>query len=419
VLGSLFFLAWRGPRGLWHTAVFAALGVFAKECFYIASNAGWLSRGEIYGWLVRPTGQLALAAAAGLVLWAARGFILRGGPRLRWLGTVMVPFAAFTVGNGVWRAMTYTWAPATLRYSNRNSKPAAPLQGERQRVVWIVLDELDERIAFSQRRSSVDLPALDRFRREAGFVALDAQSPSNATAVSLPSLLDGRPQRALPAEPQALAAAQRAGRRVGLTGWALPYCEALKRLERCECAPLNWQSNSYGSGLPAVLAAQARSLFETNVFSPFGQSQTSRMHVATLRRLTAAAAEMAASPDLDYVFIHLPAPHGPFVFDRRTGQPDAWSWPKVEGYLDNLVLADHLFRQIRSEMERSGVWERSVVLVTADHGYRGAPLLGYPKEDRHVPFMLKTLPGQRVTLDPRAPLATVDTGKILAGLSGF
>jgi arylsulfatase A-like enzyme len=168
-----------------------------------------------------------------------------------------------------------------------------------------------------------------------------------------------------------------------------------------------------------VVLAQARSLFETNVFSPFGQSQTSKAHVETIRRLTDSAARMAARADLDYVFIHLPAPHGPFVFDRRTGQPDAWSWPKVEGYLDNLGLADRIFWRIRTEMERAGVWERSVVLVTADHGYRDARLLGFPPEDRHVPFMLKTLPGQRLRLDPKVRLETIDTGKILAELLGF
>lgn len=182
---------------------------------------------------------------------------------------------------------------------------------------------------------------------------------------------------------------------------------------------MDWQSNSYGSGFWPVMLAQVRSLFETNVFSPFGQSQTSRHHVQTIRRLVKAATRMAARPDLDFVFIHLPAPHGPFVFDRRTGQPDAWSWPKVDGYLDNLYLADRIFGEIREGMERAGVWDRSVVLVTGDHGYRGAPLLGFPREDLHVPFMLKTLPGQSVPLDPAAPLATIHTGKILADLLGF
>ena len=75
----------------------------------------------------------------------------------------------------------------------RNSRPALSLPGTRAgrpRVVWLVFDELDERLAFRERPTDVKLPAFDWFRDHV-FRAMHAVSPARWTLVSLPALICG------------------------------------------------------------------------------------------------------------------------------------------------------------------------------------------------------------------------------------
>ncbi len=69
--------------------------------------------------------------------------------------------------------------------------PAGPVPAGRPRVVWIIFDETDYRIAFEQRPGGVQLPAFDRLQAESLF-ATDAYSPADATLLSMPSLIIGR-----------------------------------------------------------------------------------------------------------------------------------------------------------------------------------------------------------------------------------
>ena len=59
-----------------------------------------------------------------------------------------------------------------------------------RRIVWLIFDEMDERLTFVDRDPGLRLPELDRFRA-ASFSADDARS-GRVTLVSLPSLLAGK-----------------------------------------------------------------------------------------------------------------------------------------------------------------------------------------------------------------------------------
>ena len=412
LLGSLLHTALRGPRWLRYGAVILTAAVALKETALTASNFKIFSLWNIYPWL--SGGRLTLLVAfalsgVGLLVWS-----IGRHPRIwRTLATATVPFAILTTIQALWLA-----PQAKDRVLRAHEVPGQSRWQPRPRVVWIILDELDERVAFSQRPSGVELPALDRFRREAGFVAREAISPANATAFSLPSLLDGKVATrpgVMPA-PGVVEAMRKLGMRTAIAGWSMPYCATVQGLASCGSWPLNWQSNSYGEDFLPILRAQLRGLVETHSFSLVGQSQTSRMHVSTVEAMRRKGAEMAGRPDLDFVFLHLPGPHPPFVYDPETRRPNAWSWPKKKGYLNNLRYADDVFASIRLEMERTGVWEKSVVLVSADHGYRGAATIGFSPFDRHVPFMLKLVPGLKYDRDPGTRLETVESGRILLDL---
>ena len=69
--------------------------------------------------------------------------------------------------------------------------PPGPVPAGRPRVVWMIFDETDYRMAFEQRPGGVQLPAFDRLQAESLF-ATDAYAPADATILSMPSLIIGR-----------------------------------------------------------------------------------------------------------------------------------------------------------------------------------------------------------------------------------
>ncbi len=319
---------------------------------------------------------VALAAIGGLgcVAWRTE---------LRWASGLLVtlsPIALVTAGQVAWRLLMPT-PPAILADSTSLRRTATPPRPARRvvtqpgaRVVWILFDELDERVAFSQRREGLRLPALDAFRA-GSIVYRQATSPSNATSDSVPQILGQVFE--LP------------GLRAGVVGWYIPYCDVFAaHLVDCQDWAMDRQINSYGDTLPQVTVNHFRSLLESSLYSLLGQSLAVQAHVRTVQAMEREAGRTATRPDLQLVFLHLPAPHTPFVY--RPAQKDFGAANQnSSGYLNNLALADRLFAGVRGRLEEAGMWATSHVIVTGDHGYRQANRLGYPPFDRHVPWMWK------------------------------
>ena len=469
--------------------------LFAKEMLMAVSGLGWVERARLLSW----GGAVVLTILVGSAMALAYWLIRRGAWFGRRLAAAALPLVAITFGNSVWR-MTRPRPEVT----NRVESTGPARQG--RRAVWIVFDELDEDVAFTSRPKGLKLPAFDRFRAEARFVALDAISPANATQDSIPALVGSplaarlkdppparwtvggqpvemtasptaagattasplatlpsmaRPMAPLPATATATAVppakaipaaappgrpvsaatppgrpgsaadsapgtsagpaspaasffdrARQAELRSGIVGWAYPYCQMVTA-DACAWWPMSQQHNTYGRTVGAIMARMARSLLESNQFSPFGQSLAVQGYAGTVEEMAAAAARAAARLDLDLVYIHVPPPHNPYLFDPKTGKMSVVFRGPVDSwrYLNNLQLADRVFAQIRRSMEAAGVWERSIVVITADHGFRRKHLMGYPRTDRHVPFMVKS-PGI-IHLSPREHLETRCTGELL------
>lgn len=356
----------------------AGLALFAKELTIAAGHeaaawkgtaAGLVEAGLRQGWFW-PLGGLALMLGA----WGA----WHTPPR--WIPSALAmlsPILFVTAGQVAWRAAWFPiQPPAPKTASSRqvlNSPGAAP-GAQSPRIVWIIFDELDERVAFAQRPASLRLPALDTFR--AGSVVFrQAVSPANSTSVSIPMLLGQ--------------IFERPGVRAGLIGWHLPYCPNYgSHLVTCQAWAMDRQLNSYGSGLGNVVRNQLRSLFESSLYSLFGQSLAIEAHARTILEMEDAAARLAARPDLNLVFLHLPVPHPPFVYDPGRGVLSATN-QDARGYLANLELADRLFARISGSLTASGLWDQTHVLVSGDHGFRQAFRIGYPAGDLHVPWMWK------------------------------
>ena len=297
--------------------------------------------------------------------------------------------------------------PADGLYAAQAPVPFLKQVAGTPRVVWIIFDEMDYRLSFPERPASLLMPALDRFSRESVQLT-NALSPADWTGGSVLALLHGSKVRAflatgpqtaevlyedsLRAEPwnsnqTIFATARRMNLNSALIGWFLPYCRVLNDLSACEWTPMSRQMNSTGSGLGEILLNQNRRLFETSLLSPFGQSLTVKEHARNIKSSICYARKVVADERFGLVFLHFPVPHPPPVYDRFR-QTMTKSNSPISGYIDSLALADHVFSQVREEMERCGLWDKTTVLVTADHSFRSSVALD-GKNDPRVPYILK------------------------------
>jgi len=299
------------------------------------------------------------------------------------------------------------------------------------RVVWIVFDELSQTIAFGNRPADLELLNLDRLKRDSLY-ATSAESPADSTEISMPSLILGervisaRPQgpddlrvrTASSAEPltwgsltNVFDAARDLGFNTALVGWFLPYGRLLNRsLTKCYWTA-QWlragiEERSNPQPLAAAMWDRLRLQFAAlplaghipGVFPGIYQRQEKLLQYSWL---CDHALEIVSDPAIGLALIHLPIPHPPAINSRTKGALTAQG--RI-GYLDSVVLADRTLGSLRRGMEQSGVWDRTAVLVSADHGWRTNGWRGYPEwtaeeeavsrqDTAGVPFLLK-LPAQ-------------------------
>jgi hypothetical protein len=313
--------------------------------------------------------------------------------------------------------------------AGRVGPPPPPLYTHRQpvRVVWIIFDELDERLTFSQRPPGLALPELDRFRGEA-LVATNAYAPAGCTRVSMPSLIAGQVfQTAEPSSAQDLRLTvsptnppvgfsqltnvfdevRALGGNTAVVGWYHPYARLLQRSlnfvawDDCaadqtrHCATF-WGAlkDQVGTGLHSV---QSRFWHRQRVADAIGQS---------LGVVTNAAYALT--------LLHLPFPHYPAIYDPVQQRLTISMQPFPQGYFDNLQLTDRVLGQLRAVMEQSGQWDKTWVLVSADHFWRSA--FTYDgRTDQRVPFLLKA-PGHAPGLGCGTVLNTVATKDLILAI---
>lgn len=364
----------------------------------------------------------AAAVAASLFLLIR----LRGRP-VRIAALILAQFSlliALEIGESIWRV--FGARPAD--YADRTLAAIRDFPA-RRRIVWIIFDELDYRLAFPNRPASVAMPEFDRLRAQA-VTATDAVSPARDTSVSVPSLLTGKQfnvtkgsgptilyagKDASSMEPidvnsTIFSDVRRAGGNVAVAGWYLPYC----RMFQADLSACTWYDNGNALNITGgSVANQIRSLFETSLFSPFGQSLTLQHAVQMVAGIRCDALAMVANRAFDLVFLHYPVPHAPHPYDRATGTFTRAN-SGFEGYLDSLALADVLLGEVRTEMTRAQAWDDATVLVTSDHPYRQSRQLD-GKDDPRVPFLLK-LPGQSAPVTYDRPLRTLVTRDLLGSV---
>ena len=274
------------------------------------------------------------------------------------------------------------------------------------RVVWIVFDELDQRVAFDARPSNLRLPNFDRLFGKS-LVCTNACSPSRCTEISLPALLTGRLISETIPYGNGNLALQFAGQTCAepfqsqqtifhlisdrsLNSGAIVGYHPLHRvlgekLVDCLFTAAPTQVNILEAGLAKSVYLCFRSLFETPSYSLFGTSLVSQAAAERYVGVMTRAEEMAGNSELDFAFIHLPIPHAPGIFDASCGRLQARRAKKPTHYLDNLALADISLERLIRAIE--GCDRSATAIVTSDHWWRHAA--GYDGTiDRRVPVAI-------------------------------
>lgn len=368
--------------------------------------------------------KLAMILGAAAIAYAIYRFRARLVPGVRGGVAILAPFAALTILRASWAGVSREEEPR-MEPKPFAAAVATSTTSEPSFVVWMIFDELDYRLAFEQRPPQVELPEFDRLRAQAVF-ATQALPPSNATLKSIPSLITGRvvddadvkgpddlwlsyhnAKDPVPWSRQdnVFRRARAIGADTALVGWYHPYCRILAA-DLSRCAFTSVYQTAIGrmdthSFVDSVIA-EAAAILPTN-----GR----RLHIESYQQIVGDACYAVHVQHDGLLYLHLPVPHPPSVYDPAKNETTVMSWSNVTGYLGNLELADRALGEIRSAMEKAGTWDRATVIASADHPWRQSTAHD-GKKDARVPFLVK-LPGQKTTAEYSAKMETVITAKLV------
>jgi len=393
----------------------------------VLSNHFDLLRSGLFG-ILDPRAVELLAGASTL---AALFLIAKFSPRLAHVAAsvlaLLFPFCAVTFGQAVWKIAQYN--PSGFAAN----PPVPPLPDARTspRFLWVIADEWDYRLTFVDRPAGLALPEIDRLRRDSLFTE-QAYPPGPETPISLPGYFTGRLVKSVryvgPSDlqirfrdgtgpvswrdqPSIFTSAHALGFNTALVDWFHPGCRVLSGLTYCDWWEMARQFNSMGSSFGEVLPNQTRSLFETTLISLFGQSLAGHQQTGVYHEILREGLAAANNPEFGLTVIHLPVPHAPHAYDRRTGTFTLGNAP-IRGYVDSLALLDRTVGEMRRSLEASGEWGRTTVLFTSDHHYREETALAGEPDDLRIPFLLK-MAGQHEGADYRERFNTVLTHDLI------
>ena len=343
-----------------------------------------------HGSLSRPANTvfLALLFVAVAILLAMRSRALRFLRHGRRFATVMLGFAAL---NGVLILTQILWSGWQSRQLNtprRMHQPAAA-SANHGRILWIVLDELSYRQIYEHRYPGLTLPAFDRLAA-VSTVFTRTVPAGYYTDIVLPSLITGQhfdsvaaPAAGFPlllrnastktwqpfaAHQTVFQDALNAGYGTAVAGWWNPYCRILSEvLDHCFWTSHGELRGGMYSG-QSVISNTESPMRNALEMMPWHRPAPDSMyfHQLDYQELLVAGDKLLEDRSATFVLLHMPIPHGPGIYDRRTAS-FATSNPT---YLDNLALCDRYLAHVRKELEQNGTWDSTTLVLMGDHSWR-------------------------------------------------
>jgi hypothetical protein len=317
---------------------------------------------------------------------------------------------------------------------------AKTIESKKERFFWIVFDELDENLVFSLNPENQVFPALNQFRSESIYCT-QAIQPGGCTAISLPAYLLGQEMTEivsmgvrdlivkdknlqkynLKTAPVLFDKVQKLQYNSAFLGWYLPYDRLLKNKVNyfSVYSKVVWPKASilptrkqFFSHVGMFIQFNFQKIFQKFFHLSFFEkahwrfSKYMAKDSVAYEQLCTSIREIIADQKLHFVFLHLPYPHYPTIYDPQKDK----IIPRDPCYYDNVHLADKVLSMIRRELENQGGWDKTTILITSDHWLRELntgfidQYLQLEKEDfltlmakrkkPLVPFMLK-LPYQK------------------------
>jgi Sulfatase len=343
-------------------------------------------------------------------------------------------------------------------------KPQAPLQpvtANARRFVWIVFDEMDQRVAFTERPVSLELPELDRLRNES-LEARRATQTADRTLLAMPMLISGRSYskseitgagylKVFPVDSSQPAnwANERTifqrvheiGINAAVAGWYHPYCRMFgDQLVDCFTTSshtgraLLREQHASQQGVLRMALLLFRLQFENlkDMFRFDGVSGSENLKDAYVQheqlqeylQIRDHAYADATDGRLGFVLLHFPTPHMYAIYNRW--RKDFVLDSDID-YLDNLALVDRTVGELRAKLEAAGLWDRTTLLITADHGFRPEMWRGRygwsqnmeqlfeRGPSQQVPFILK-LAGQNAHMVVNRPFSNIIASDLAMGV---
>ncbi len=373
--------------------------------------------------LRQPLCASALLIFLGLILWQHR----RVAKGLLVLVGILSPLALFTALKIITLLLQQDrlqqqWVTPTL------PPPVAPRDGQ-PRIVWVTFDEMDYRLAFAEPILGVRLPEFERLRAGA-FFATNAVPPADCTRMSIPALTTGkRVTAANPIDasrmsltltdgskavwndlPSIFSEARGLGFNTAAIGWFHPYDRIFpKDLNYCFWQPIQLfeyvRARTFGESLKRQVCSLAEAAYARYVFADI------------CRSAIADALSVVTNRQYSLMFLHLPPPHTPGIYNPDKAAFTIIPVPKPMAYRNNLLLADRTLGQLRRALEACGEWEHTWLIVSSDHFWRESKVYD-GRRDVRVPFVLKSAgPNFPVTYSPHLNTA-VSYELVLAVLHG-
>lgn len=267
------------------------------------------------------------------------------------------------------------------------AKPILHHDDSHRRIIWVIFDGMSYEQLYVHRWPDLPMPNFDKLRTRS--VNFSEVAPAGSyTEDILPSLLLGKPIANLRGTSAGLpvyqadkdspwvpfdgnqtlfADAKRNGWTTGVVGIWNPYCRILEdQLDFCH------------SDLPALSSMSRDQSTLQNSLAPLhefwnmiaaGQDGNERQKPLTFADLPFVAKDnlMLRDRKIDFCLLHLPAPHPPGMYDRRTQHVE---WGPAHSYIDNLAFADRLLGIILADIDASGAADRTTLIVASDHSWR-------------------------------------------------
>jgi Sulfatase len=317
--------------------------------------------------------------------------------RLQRVLTVLFGFASLTGVLLIGQLLWFNWqarslnTPLPLHQQNSYKGSGKP------RVLWILMDELSYQQVYEQRFPGLNLPAFDQLASDS-TVFTHVVPAGNVTEVVIPSILTGSPvdqvssssdgrtltlhnpvtdtSQVFDAHQTVFKDALQNGYSTAIVGWYNPYCRALHEvLDRCFWTNHMLVSGSIGDQQSITenllaplerLVASVPSLFHPDPGAGSRDLLEAQRHIVDVQLLSSKADQMIGDPTADFLFLHMPIPHPPGIYDRHL----ATFTTRHSSYIDNLALTDHFIAHIRKTLEQEGQWDSSTIIIMGDHSWR-------------------------------------------------